>query len=42
MIYWERPGGSRVFPSGSIDSGSAIAADEKWTGLPKNVLRRRA
>jgi hypothetical protein len=38
MIYWERPGGGRVFHSGSINSGSTLAADEKWTGLMKNVL----
>jgi len=38
MIYWERPGGGRVFHSGSINSGSTLARDEKWSGLLKNVL----
>ncbi len=38
MIYWQRPGGGRVFHSGSINSGSTLAADEKWSGLMKNVL----
>jgi len=38
MIYWERPGGGRVFHSGSINSGSTLAADEKWSGLMQNVL----
>jgi hypothetical protein len=38
MIYWERPGGGRVFHSGSINSGSTLAADDKWSGLMKNVL----
>jgi hypothetical protein len=38
MIYWERPGGGRVFHTGSINSGSTLARDEKWSGLLKNVL----
>ncbi len=38
MIYWERPGGGRVFHSGSINSGSTLGADEKWSGLMHNVL----
>ncbi len=38
MIYWQRPGGGRVFRSGSINSGMALAADPKWSGLLKNVL----
>ena len=33
MIYWQRPGGGRVFHSGSINSGSTLAADPKWSGL---------
>ena len=37
MIYWERPGGGRVFHAGSINSGSTLGADPKWTGLLKNV-----
>ena len=38
MIYWQRPGGGRVFHSGSINSGMTLAADPKWSGLLKNVL----
>ncbi len=38
MIYWQRPGGGRVFHSGSINSGSTLATDDKWSGLLKNVL----
>jgi N,N-dimethylformamidase len=38
MIYWERPGGGRVFHAGSINAGSTLAADPKWAGLMQNVL----
>ena len=38
MIYWERPGGGRVFHGGSINAGSTLAEDPKWSGLLKNVL----
>ena len=38
MIYWERAGGGRVFHSGSINSGSTLTADPRWSGLLKNVL----
>lgn len=38
MIYWERPGGGKVFHSGSINSGSTLALDDKWSGLMQNVL----
>ena len=38
MIYWERPGGGRVFHAGSINAGSTLAADPKWAGLLHNVL----
>ena len=38
MIYWERPGGGRVFHAGSINAGSTLAADPKWAGLMHNVL----
>jgi Concanavalin A-like lectin/glucanases superfamily len=38
MIYWERPGGGRVFHAGSINAGSTLAADRKWSGLLQNVL----
>ncbi len=38
MIYWERPGGGRVFHAGSINAGSTLATDPKWTGLMQNVL----
>jgi hypothetical protein len=38
MIYWERPGGGRVFHAGSINAGSTLAADPIWSGLLQNVL----
>jgi N,N-dimethylformamidase len=38
MIYWERPGGGRVFHAGSINAGSTLAACQKWSGLMQNVL----
>jgi hypothetical protein len=38
MIYWERPGGGRVFHAGSINAGSTLEADPKWSGLLQNVL----
>jgi hypothetical protein len=38
MIYWERPGGGRVFHAGSINAGSTLALDETWSGLMQNVL----
>ncbi len=38
MIYWERPGGGRVFHAGSINAGSTLARDPKWAGLLHNVL----
>ncbi|MGP0064438.1 MAG: N,N-dimethylformamidase beta subunit family domain-containing protein [Isosphaeraceae bacterium] len=38
MIYWERPGGGRVFHAGSINAGSTLARDPTWAGLMQNVL----
>ena len=38
MVYWERPGGGSVFHAGSINAGSMLALDPKWSGLLKNVL----
>jgi len=38
MIYWERPTGGRVFHAGSINAGSTLSADSRWTGLMHNVL----
>ena len=38
LIYWERPGGGRVFHAGSINAGSLLALDPRWSGLLKNVL----
>ena len=38
MIYWERPGGGRVFHAGSINAGSTLAANPKWSALMHNVL----
>lgn len=38
MIYWERPGGGRVFNAGAIGSGWVLAVDPKMAGLLRNVL----
>jgi len=38
MIYWERPGGGRVFHAGSIGAGWALLADPKFQSLLRNVL----
>lgn len=38
MIYWQRPGGGHVFHAGSINAGSTLSADPKWSGLLQNVL----
>ncbi|MDR3635348.1 MAG: LamG domain-containing protein [Isosphaeraceae bacterium] len=38
MIYWERPAGGHVFHAGSINAGSTLSLDPKWTGLMHNVL----
>lgn len=38
MIYWERPGGGRVFHAGSINAGSTLARNPKWSALMQNVL----
>lgn len=38
MIYWERPGGGRVFNAGTIASGWVLAVDPKMAGLLRNVL----
>lgn len=38
MIYWERPGGGRVFHAGSINAGSTLAHDPTYSGLLHNVL----
>ncbi|HAB17608.1 MAG TPA: LamG domain-containing protein [Verrucomicrobiota bacterium] len=38
MIYWERPGGGRVFNAGSIGSGWALSVDPKFQALLRNVL----
>jgi len=38
MIYWERPEGGRVFNSGSIGSGWALASDPRYQTLMRNVL----
>ena len=38
MIYWDRPGGGRVFHAGSINAGSTLSRDPKWAGLLHNVL----
>jgi N,N-dimethylformamidase len=38
MIYWERPGGGRVFNAGSIGAGWALNADSRFEKLLRNVL----
>ena len=43
MIYWERPGGGRVFHAGGgggapSTPGSTLAKNPKWSGLMQNVL----
>jgi hypothetical protein len=38
MIYWERPGGGRVFHAGSINAGATLSVDDRWSGLMHNVL----
>jgi hypothetical protein len=38
MIYWERHCGGRVFHAGSINAGSTLALDSKWSGLMHNLL----
>jgi len=38
MIYWQRPGGGRVFHAGSLGSGWGLSADPKFQALIRNVL----
>ena len=38
MIYWERPGGGRVFNAGAIGSGWVLSVEPKMAGLLRNVL----
>ena len=38
MIYWERPGGGRVFNAGAIGSGWVLSVDPKMSALLRNVL----
>jgi N,N-dimethylformamidase len=38
MIYWERPGGGRVFNAGAIGAGWVLSVDPKMSGLMRNVL----
>jgi hypothetical protein len=38
MIYWQRPGGGKVFNAGAIGFGWALDADPKLTKLMRNVL----
>ena len=40
MIYWERPGGGRVFNAGAIGSGWVLGVDPKMAGLLRNVLAK--
>ncbi len=40
MIWWERPEGGTVFNAGTIGAGWALAADERWSTLLRNVLHR--
>lgn len=38
MIYWERPGGGRLFHAGAIAAGWALSADPNFQTLMRNVL----
>jgi hypothetical protein len=38
IIYWERPGGGRVFNVGAIGAGWALSADPKLASLLSNAL----
>ena len=38
LIYWERPGGGRVFNAATIASGSVLHTDERWAAVMRNVL----
>lgn len=38
MIYWERPGGGRVFNAGTINYTGALAVDPGIQALTRNVL----
>ena len=38
MIYWERPGGGRVFNAGAIGAGWVLSVDPKMAALLRNVL----
>jgi hypothetical protein len=38
LIYWERPGGGRVFNAGSIGAGWALLADRRFQTLVANAL----
>ena len=38
IIYWERPGGGRVFNVGAIGAGWTLAADGKLAALVANAL----
>ncbi|MBM3844955.1 MAG: LamG domain-containing protein [Verrucomicrobia bacterium] len=38
MIWWERPGGGRVFNAGAIGSGWLLHLDPKWAAVMRNVL----
>ncbi len=40
MIYWERPGGGRVFNAATIASGWVLEVDPRMAGLLRNVLAR--
>src|SRR5439155_24204250 len=38
MIYWDRPGGGRVFNAGAIGAGWALSGDPRLRTLLRNVL----
>lgn len=38
LVYWERPGGGRVFNAGAIGAGWVLADDPRMAGLLRNVL----
>jgi hypothetical protein len=40
VIYWDRPGGGRVFNAGSIGYTGSLAVDPGIQALTRNVLHR--
>ena len=38
MVYWERPGGGRVFHAGVIAGGWVLSVDPKFQTMMRNVM----